>query len=161
MLEAIRHAALALQYAEFARLHEHRLADKDSLPPLVQQQLEHGTQVRMIYCKLIVPRGQSPCPPNVLPLHAWARLPGGAHLCASQVGADENILGAARRVQSELTTALRALLKHGNILVLPTLPSPPLAAGYAQLPCLKLCSAKASRLTRRCMQRGRGDACHL
>ena len=48
MLEAIRHAALALQYAEFAKAHQHRLADKDSLPPLVQQQLEHGTQVRPV-----------------------------------------------------------------------------------------------------------------
>ena len=47
MLEALRHAALALQYADFARIHGPRLTGRQDLHPVVAQQLEHGAQVRI------------------------------------------------------------------------------------------------------------------
>ena len=48
-----------------------------------------------------------------------------------QVAEDGTLLEVARQVQAELTAAMRIVCKHGNILVLPTLPSPPLSAECA------------------------------
>ena len=50
------------------------------------------------------------------------------HPCVRQVGEDGTLLAVARQVQAEVAAALRIVCKHGNILVLPTLPSPPPSA---------------------------------